>query len=330
MPSLTLDDLAEAYARVSAQNREALDQFVEIGTVLQQQRIGFLILKGADLLSRLYGAGGLRPMTDIDLLVHDADLPRLDRVLIDRGYRQEIDGNPVYRSANGKLLLDITTTIWYLDQQGLEDIWQRAIQRTIRTLSVRCLHTNDLTLHLIAYNILHRGSCSPTCAKDLRLLTEREPVDWDVVLKDAVRWSLNIPLYYGLVKASEHEPIAIPPHVLSRLAPASITEQALLQMLRRVATDQPLPNIGHFLLLITRPSGKRLKWMWKSLMPSKEFLRYRYGERGTAQPMRTRLLRLVRLSGQASLLAMRILARICTPSSAPKPFPRSPLNIHSR
>jgi hypothetical protein len=330
MHSSTLDDLADAYARVSASNQRLLQAFDNLAAHLHQEGVDFILLKGADVLTRLYGAWGLRTFCDIDLLVHEQDLVKLDRLLLGLGFQQEIDGNPAYRSSDGRLLLDIASGIWYLDQTGLEAIWRRSIKRTIQAHPFRCMHTNDLALYLTAYNILHRGSCSPAFAQDLRLLIEREPVNWEVVLDEAVRWNLKIPLYYGFVNASKYEPIPIPQPVLSRLAPSSFSEQILLHMLRRLVTDQPLPNIGHFLLLITRPGGKQLEWIWKYLMPSREFLRYRYGEQGASQPLLTRSFRFVRLFGQAFVLASRMAGRLCSPSWTDERSLRSSSNVHSR
>ncbi len=75
-------------------------------------------------------------------------------------------------------------------------------------------------------------------------------------------------------------------------------------------------DIGHFLLLMTRPGGQKLRWLWRYLFPSRNFLRYRYGERGAAQPILTRLLRAGWLMTQASVLAAKIVVRLIMPVSS--------------
>lgn len=310
MPSSTLDDLADAYTRVSAQNHEALVRFVEIGTMLQRQGIDFLLLKGADLLTRLYGAIGLRPMTDVDLLLHESDLPRAEAILLASGFSREIDGNPAYRLPDGSLLLDIGTTIWYLDQSGIEGIWARTVQRMIHTLPVRCMNRNDLLLYLAAYAVLYRGCCSPTFAKDLALLAKQESIDWPSVADEALRWNLKIPLYHGLSAATTYESLSIPAPILNGLAPSRIREKALLRILRTFVTDQPIPHIGHALLWLTRPRGQTWRWVKGYLWPSERFLLYRYGEAQAGSPWRTRLFRLKELMGELLLLTARMLSRL--------------------
>lgn len=61
MPSSILDDLLEAYTQVSIRNRAILEEFTLIAERFRQQGIEFIVLKGADILSRLYGVRGARP-----------------------------------------------------------------------------------------------------------------------------------------------------------------------------------------------------------------------------------------------------------------------------
>lgn len=316
MPSSTLDELAESYARVSSLNHRALDRFVEVGAQFSRHGIDVMVLKGADLLSRLYGVWGARPMTDIDLLVRESDLDPIDRLLTKSGYAREIDGNPAYRSPDGSLLLDITMGIWYLNSAGIEAVWHRAIHRTIHGLPIRCMNTDDLVLYLTAYAVIHRGACTSLFAEDLALVAQREPVNWESVCAEAVRWNLKVPVYYGLSSARSQQPeLVIPHHVLARLAPSTDRERWLLQFLRAVVTATPMEGLGHLLLLLTRPADTRWQWLKRAFFPSSTFLGYRYGHVGQRHPVRTRLTRLLSLGVQAGLLGGRLAIMLCTPSA---------------
>ena len=316
MPSSTLDDLVESYARISSVNHKALDRFVEVGTLFHQHGIDVLVLKGADLLSRVYGVQGARPMTDIDLLVRESRLDLIDRLLTDSGFRREIDGNPAYRASDGSLLLDITTRIWYLDNRDLDLIWKRAITRTIHGLSTRCMHTDDLVLYLTAYAVIHRGVCSPLFAKDLALVAQREQVNWKSVCHEAIRLNLKLPVYHGLSYAQARQPeLAIPPNALARLAPSGYRERWLLRFLHTVVADKPVDGLGHLLLLLTRPAGTRWQWLRQTFFPSSTFLGYRYGHVSQRRPVRTRLTRILSLGVQTCLLVGRLVVMSCTSSA---------------
>ena len=308
MSASTLDDLVEAYARVSSLNHQALNRFVEVGVHFRQQGIDFLVLKGADLLSRLYAARGVRPMTDVDLLVHQSDLTSIDHLLTKTGFTREIDGNPAYRSPDGSLLLDITVDIWYLDHAGLIGIWNRAIRRVIKGLPVRCMHTDDLVLYLTAYAVIHRGACTSLFAKDLTLVAQLEQIDWESVANEAVRRNLKVPVYHGFVSALLMQPHgAIPDDVLARLSPSTYGEQWLLHFLRTVVTDKPVYGLGHVLLFLTRPTGTRCRWLYQAIFPSATFLSYRYGELSTSHPLRIRVTRILSLGVRTAGLAWHLM-----------------------
>jgi Uncharacterised nucleotidyltransferase len=198
MPSSTLDDLADAYAQVSLVNKRLLDEYELVGQTFQQQDIDSILLKGADLLSRLYGVRGTRPLSDVDLLVHERDLPAIHRLLIEAGFTQQIDGNPAYLSPQSGLSLDLISELWYLDKEGLAGLWSRARTRQLGQVTVKQLASNDLLLYLIAYSVVHRGHLSPSFFTDLRLLIEKEPFHWSTVVEGSIRHHLKIPLYHGL------------------------------------------------------------------------------------------------------------------------------------
>ena len=90
------DQLIEAYAQVGSVNAYLLNKLESVLARFHAHGIEVMLLKGADLIPRLYGVVGLRPMTDVDLLVHKTDLAAIDRILTDSGYRPSIDGNPAY------------------------------------------------------------------------------------------------------------------------------------------------------------------------------------------------------------------------------------------
>jgi hypothetical protein len=315
MPSLTLDDLIDAYTQVGTRNRAILDEFALIAQRFRQQGIAFIVLKGADVISRLYGVQGARPVSDVDLLVHESDLSAVDRLLRTLGFTQQIDGNPCYASAERGLSLDLVTTIWYLDAQGLDDLWKRAPARRFGGTAISCLDTADLLIYLTAYAVIHRGALSAAFVQDMKLLIRKESPDWKTVALRAKRARLEVPLYHGLRHVRKTIPtIAIPDTVLALLAPARGSELMLAWLLRKLVTPNPLPEVGHLLLFYTQPGLKKLAWLWQRLYPSPAFLSYRYGSAGQTMPWRMRLSRLAHLTGSGLLLSGRVVRRLLTPS----------------
>lgn len=318
MTSSTLDNLLERYTRVSRQNERALAQFASVAAAFKQHRIEFLLLKGADLISRLYGARGLRPIADVDLLVRTRDLPVIDHVLITLGYHPAIDGNPAYSLPDG-LTLDLVTTVWYLDEpEALERLWQRAITRPIGTQRVSVMSAEDLLIYLTAYTVVHRAALSPRFANDLALLTQKEHLNWGFVVAEATAHALRAPLRHGLSYARARQGLCqIPDAVLRHLAPQGLGEGLVGFLLRKVVTERFVYGTGFFLLFVTRPGAKKWRWLSRAFFPSSTFLRYRYGTRGASRPIRVRLGRILSLLGRVPGVAGHVASSLCRRSSAP-------------
>lgn len=311
MPSSTLDDLIDAYTQVGARNQVILAEFSLIAQRFRQQGIVFIVLKGADVISRLYGVRGARPISDVDLLVHESDLPAIDRLLRDLDFSQQIDGNPSYASSERDLSLDLITTIWYLDQQGLADIWNRALTRPFGATMISCLDATDLLIYLTAYTVIHRGHLSASFVHDMKLLVEKDPPHWPAVITRTQQAKLQVPLYHGLCHVRKTVPtVAIPDTVLSSLAPASRSELMLAWLLSKLVTTDPLPEIGHFLLFMTQPGFTKIIWLAQRLYPSHTFLSYRYGSAGQTMPWRMRLSRWYHLAAAGLFLSGRVLRRL--------------------
>src|SRR2546425_9212955 len=109
MEAMELEQILAAYSRVSSANKA---MFAKLRVVLQQfhsNGIDCILLKGSDLIPRLYGVLGLRGMVDVNLLVHESDLPAIDHLLTQLGYRPQLDGNPSYVDPNNMLALVMIT-----------------------------------------------------------------------------------------------------------------------------------------------------------------------------------------------------------------------------
>jgi len=315
MPSSTLDNLVESYCAISEANQRRLAHLGHLLILFAQQRLDVMLLKGGDLLSRLYGVCGTRPLADIDLLVREEDVDAIDRLLRTQGFEPQIDGNPAYASADGGLILDITTSLWFLTADQLQDLWTRAVPRSIGQGSARVMTTEDLLLYLTAYTVVHRGYFSPAFFRDLALLIEEDRPDWNLVIERAIAWDLTIPLLHGLSTAggSLQNP-HIPAEVYTRLAPSGWWQPRLLALLRRLVTHQAIPELGHFLLVVTRPPTRWVGRLKESFFPPPAFLVHRYGPSGLRNPFKTRLQRILHLIASGAVLAWKIAVALVTPT----------------
>jgi hypothetical protein len=299
------------YSRISSGNRIKFEKLRAVLSQMQKEGIECILLKGADLIPRLYGALGGRPLGDADLLVHESDLPAFDHLLTHLGYRPQIDGNPAYVDPDNILALDIITKVWYADDQ--DAIWQRAVQRDFEGIPVKGLGANDLLVYLTAYNVVHRGYLSASFARDIAFLVEKEDMDWGFVVDEASRRHLKIPIYHGLsFVVTRYAGVPIPDHVLRSLAPSTVSERLWYWFFQKLVTDKPVAELGHLLLFLTQPGMKKWRWLKDRFSPSDAFLQYRYGDRWNTHPLMTRLCRPFSLMFQAVTLFTRIVRLLIT------------------
>ena len=306
MPTASADTLIEVYAQVGAINRALLGRLTCLLARFEELGIDCIVMKGADVVPRLYGVWGLRPMADIDLLVHPADLPAIDTVVKQLGYQPAIDENPSYIDPDKTTSLDIAVDIWYLDD--VDGIWRRAVARMQAGAQVKGMGASDLLVFLTAYVVVFRGELSPAFARDVTLLIDKEVVDWDFVVEEAIRRDLKVPIYHGLIYAARLGPAAIPGQTLVRLAPSRWAERALLYALRRLCPERRVDGVSHFLLFLTQRGRKRWKWLAGLLFPSQAFILYRYGKRRAVSAMLIRLMRPPLLLARALRVSIKILA----------------------
>lgn len=305
----------EAYAKTAQANRDRLHQLDVILTEFQSSDIEVLLLKGADLLGRAYGGVlGLRPMVDVDLLIHREDLPHIERILDAHGLEPRVDGNPSYVSPDHVLALDMIADIWYLDDIGT--LWRRAVPRRVAGRIRPALHPEDAAIYLVAYQTIHRGRLGPQMARDLAAFLDAEGqfIDWRNVIHQARTCHLCLPLHHGLAYAYETAGAKIPSWVLGALRP-STSQRRIARLYQRLVTERRIPELGHFLLVFSLPgSRQKLLALWNTFFPSRDFLNLRYGKRTRWGRFWIRLTRPAHLVVRGGLLVIRIGRSLLLPS----------------
>ena len=107
IPSRVMDHLKGSYYTNLLRNRRLQADLVEAISALQRAGIEPIVLKGGALARTVYADPGLRPMTDLDLLVPPQAMERAGTVLASIGYRLSgrLSGQPVafQRRLGGRL-----------------------------------------------------------------------------------------------------------------------------------------------------------------------------------------------------------------------------------
>lgn len=256
----------------------------EVGR-LEQLGVRPLVLKGVPLAVLYYAATGLRPMSDVDLLVRPQEAERCIEHYLGRGWTCSDDF--VFSLDNLEQIIAVRNGLnlrepgsgreidlhWRLLKSGLADLepmWTAAREFPLNGRALRTLCATDLLLHAFAqaadWNVVRPIRWLP----DATMIMARERIDWDRLIEEAQRLEIVETTRDALWVLQEFLGREIPDGALDRLR--AIRTSLLSRMNYRAASGEPLALVGRPLLRylrylrIGRPQGLRfdqyLRYMW--------------------------------------------------------------------
>lgn len=116
-------------------------------------------LKGPMLAEALYGDAGLRSSNDLDLLVHERDVPRAEFLLLRGGFQaQEGDDDSYHHTfQRGDVTVELHFDLAPPDglHFNVDDVWSRSIQAEFRSHPVRTMCSEDRAVYLCLHGLKH-------------------------------------------------------------------------------------------------------------------------------------------------------------------------------
>lgn len=159
--------------------------------LFQEKDIDFIALKGL-YLRYLYPNPDLRTMSDIDILVHEEDLDRINEILITLGYENKGKGDhDVKYILNNRHCIEVH---WTLDKESLKskegiyskEVWNRTIEFSFFDITIKGLGYEDLLAYLCFHMASHmyRAGFGLRQLCDLVLLVNKkyDVIDWNIFL----------------------------------------------------------------------------------------------------------------------------------------------------
>lgn len=222
-------------------NTRHYQELWRLTTILAEENIPVILLKGIYLADTVYDNIGLREMSDIDLLVREADLPRITGILLNLGYTQE-------RSASLDAAIQVLRHLprftnkqnvameihWHITKKSepqtidAEALWNRSRPVTVAGCHARCLSPEDLLLHLCLHAAYqHNFTFGLKPLYDIAATTEkfRHVLDWQAIINRGIAWRMNKGLYLALRLAKELLAADVDAEVIRCLAPRDMDER---------------------------------------------------------------------------------------------------------
>ena len=242
VPSEVLRGLADYYHRNSLRNEWLSRNLVALLDALQAAGVPALPLKGPVLGAAAYGDPALRESCDLDLLVHDGDLPAVAELLHGRGYTSQwpwpVD-SPGGRFArrHAKEIVFVADARspqvdvhWRLGLRAfpmppdLTSVWEAARPVRLGDRELPCLSPRDLALYACMHGGIHAWQYLSMVCDFAQCLASDPGLDWQALAEDCqARGCLRLLhvgtlVLTGTVGAEVPEPLLAEAHADRRAA----------------------------------------------------------------------------------------------------------------
>ena len=238
-----IERLKEEYVRTWCDNELLFHQTAVLLGSLQAQGIETIVLKGAALASLFYRDSGLRPMTDIDILVRPDSAQAAMKVLRETGWRT-VHQKPEalipyeqaveFRDSRGNRCDLHWKIFWDGRQVSDEEFWECAISLEINEVLSRALNPTDQLLHVCVHGAVWNEMPTVRWIADAAIIlrTAQSEINWQRLIEQAKKRRLMLPIGDTLEYLQSFLQLSIPPDVLKairNIAPSHL-ERTLYQI----------------------------------------------------------------------------------------------------
>ena len=265
IPDLFSKNIKIEYARTQISNQLNYEYLVKIIEEFNAEGIKVVLLKGIHLAQFLYQDVGLRPMSDVDILINIKKAPEAEKILFEMGYeyiqKQHDDKQhdciiqklqkdfchfpPFGHKKSGVKTLEVH---WLIEEPhrpfniDMEKLWKKALSVKINGIEVLLLSPEDLLLHLsihTSYNHKFKDhGLLPLCDMTIVLKHYAQTIDWERLKREAKEWKAEKHLYLMLRLSREILGASVSDDVLQALKPDGFSEHIFLEAEKRVISIQ--------------------------------------------------------------------------------------------
>lgn len=306
VPEEVMAKLKKMYYENAARNMFLYDELGMILRALKNEGVGVIALKGAFLAEAVYRNIGLRPMSDIDLLIKKEDLYKVNKELARLGYsapvypthlhekiQNQLQNNEAYINQGKKIVVDIH---WDIAPSiipirvDINKFWENAQPVKIAGIETLTLAPEDSLLHLCLHLDGHINTSNAPHPKfkgysDIVavIMHHEGRINWEYLVESSKNYGIEEPVYYGLYIACKYLGAFVPSDVLDALKSVKSgidsediksTRKMLIWDLKKKRQSR---EISYFKTLVkVDGSGNKVRILLGDVFPCKEFMMQRY------------------------------------------------------
>jgi hypothetical protein len=252
------DELQSGYFATMARNLALRRELGRVVDELRRHQVDVMVLKGAALVPLVHADPGVRPMDDLDLLVHRDDLALAEKVVAAAGYHSSgrapatAHDDESYHHLPSLVRADGTVTIELHHKLGssgsppdfdVSGVWTRAVP--FDAGDATCLRPSDedllahVCLHFLVdrVRLFSRRALRQICDIGATVDAFSATLDWDRLTAEASERRYGAALALALGTAAMVVDMELPDDVLAKLAPRHVAPSAAEVGRRRVLRD---------------------------------------------------------------------------------------------
>ncbi len=276
---------------IAARNAFLFEELKKLLQAFDEAGIEVILLKGV-MMEGIYPPG-LRPFTDMDLLIRRRRLPQVIEIIFALGYRpyapqlrpgaEDFQGAVNYvKEGEIPIMIEPHWTLGppypYPGRLDMEGLRERVRKADVAGVDALILSPEDCLLHSCLHLFQHYRNAWLTSSCDIAELVYHyeDKLDWEDFLSRIFEYKLCLPVQYSLEKTFDLFKYAIPPFVLERLGrykPGGVERQVFALLTRPGSEDSGSGVLARFL---TMPVALKFRYLWLRLFPQREFMLWHY------------------------------------------------------
>jgi hypothetical protein len=298
LPEETISQFKQLYYLASSSNKELYDHFFHALNAFAEQGIEVVALKGIFLAETVYKDTGLRPMSDIDLLVKKEDAWKCVAILNKMGYASK----EIFKSAyaekyslrkhlppmiSGKVSIELHLQAHVEDpvySVNIEDYWKNARKTMLAQTATLTLSPGDLLQYLCIHldHHFYGGMIMLYQYCDLAAVLKnyKNEFDWNAFIHSCEKYNCQKNVYRQLFLSHQYFQAPLPQEVLENdnFCCDTQTERLFLLYLEGKTKEVSKELIHGTVRNLKTIKGirKKMIFLFHDIFPSAAFMRKRY------------------------------------------------------
>lgn len=208
LPKDALNLLRNAYYSNLAKNVQFQEKAKQVISILKEAEIEVVLLKGIAMVSYYYDDIALRPMSDIDLLIKEADIERAEEVLLKNGLVNTNKQRKFIKNLRlgHNLPLEFNNTLIELHwrvlnsaniyQVSIDEFWNRAKLIDFAGIGVKIFSAENQIQHIAVHinSHLSKSHVRINWWYDALLIIEKDRIDWKYLESCSIKFNIILPV----------------------------------------------------------------------------------------------------------------------------------------